>query len=246
MPIVSGPQAQVTSSRGWDAHAEHPGIRCLRTDYTNSAIGGWYSFQDWCQPAGQHRDFQRADYDFGNVMYWGTWHKYANTDWLRLTHVNSDRDFGFAAIQCYSNAPVAVQIRVEFDFRFPYKYDRTIDSSQFPSNGRISINAIQNGVLVSQQLVAVPTTDAWTTVTQTVTGFASVQSKMTVFLGKYALGQVTDIRNLRAYIMTNNPDNVWQIFNSFDVNRFTDPNNGKKHMMPISTASTVQFKNVKL
>ena len=245
-PFANQPQSQVTQSKGWDTHAEHPGIRCMRFDYTQTSIGGWYSFQDYCQPEGQHRDFLRADYDFGNIMYWGTWHKYAGADWIRLTHVNQDQYYGFAAIQCYSNAPVAVQIRVEFEYRFPYKYDRTIGASQSPANGKISINAIQNGVLVSQTLTTVPTTDAWTSYATTITSFTSVQGKITVFLGKYAAGQITDIRNLRAYIMTNNPDNVWEIFNGFDINRFTDPNNGKKHMMPISTASTVQFKTVKL
>ena len=102
----------------------------------------------------------------------------------------------------------------------------------------------QNGASLQNTLLPLPRNDGWVKYTQTFTGFTPQIGQANVFIRRRSPHTFFDFRNARAYVMTNNPDDVVTLNNTFDLNKYFNLSNNKKYMAPIS-ANVLQFKTVK-
>jgi hypothetical protein len=238
------PQADLNFPVGTDVFCKHPGQRL--TQYRNVGWTGWWSTNDWGVPYGGHKDLGRTGNDLTvSGLYMHTL-KFANTDYLRIYNSTSDGQLAMAAIRGYCSVGVPIQVYVEFEYRQPMRYNRNQNGNW--NNGRIYVGALQNGQYLSgyPALAPLPTSDSWQRYVNTVTNFASTAGHFVVFIGRGDDSSFFDIRNARAFVVTNTATNVVVINNTFDTSKYFDPTGDKRYIIPSVTTASNRFKTIKL
>jgi hypothetical protein len=184
----------------------------------------------------------RADYNFCQIVYEPIIQR-SGWDFIRTYRPTDDVTLPKTQFSIYSKTAVPFQIYVEFEYRYPFRIDRAYNVSII--NG-IGILAAQNGVALSGYPIynLKPTDSGWYRYSATITGFASAIGVATVSLIHRSTEFTADLRNMRAYVMTNNPSEIVTLGNTFDVNKYFNITNDKKYMAPISTGAN-KFKKVK-
>ena len=228
-----------------DLHANHPGHRL--TSYRSEGFLSWYNVpQEPSVPLAVTKDFMRTDVNI--AVSGGSYATVVNrpgTDYIRIFTPIDDQLLSFMTFGVYCKKAVPFQIYVEFEYRMPYRINRL--GAAAINNSRLLFTATQNGSFISGYnplILPLPTNDGWVKVVQTITGFTSSIGPASVQLSRRSYQNFTDIRNARAYVMTNNPDDVYTTVNTFDVNKYFNITNDRKYMMPIS-ANPLQLKTVK-
>jgi hypothetical protein len=212
-----GPTQETWQPLGMDIHAEHPGLRL--SWQRNEGFIGWYNTAgDDSAPLYGLKDFMRADYNFCQVTYDPIIQK-AGWDFIRIYRPADDSVLPKTQFSIYSKTAVPFQIYVEFEYRLPFRIDRAYNISIV--NG-LGILAAQNGVALSgyPAYILKPTNSDWYRYSATITGFASAIGVATVSIVHRSTEFTADLRNMRAYVMTNNPNEIVTLGNTFDVNKY--------------------------
>jgi hypothetical protein len=238
------PQHDLNFPVGTDVFCKHPGQRV--TQYRNVGWTGWWSNNDWGTPYGGHKDLGRAGYDLTVAGLYHHTVKFAGADYLRIHANTGDAQLALMVIRGYCKTPVPIQVYVEFEYRQPYRHNRNQNGNW--DNGKIRVGAVQNGVFLPgfYQTAPLPTTDAWQRYVNTVTNFASTSGHFSVWIGRGDESSFVDIRNARAYVMTNTATNVVVITNTFDTSKYFDPTQDKRYIQPAVTTASNRFKQIKL
>jgi hypothetical protein len=229
---------------GSDIFCKHPGQRL--TQYRNVGWTGWYSINDYGVPYGGGKDLGRASYDLTVSGYYQHTIKFAGADYLRFHSNTSDGQLAIMAIRGYCKAPVPIQVYIEFEYRQPYRHNRNQNGNW--DYGKIRVGATQNGVYLPgfYQNAPLPTTDNWQKYVNTVTNFASTSGQFIVWLGRGDDSSFVDIRNARAWVITNTATNVTVINNTFDTSKYFDPSQDKRYIQPAVTTASNRFRQIKL
>lgn len=241
------PTANVVSAVGWDIHAEHPGQRL--SQYRSEGFTAWWNTNDASDPYSGVNDFLRADYDFAVCGIYHMTVRFKSADYLRAYTVNSDGQLPFMALRVYRNAAVPIKMYVEFDYRHPMRYNRIQNANGDYSSFRVG--CVNNGTHVtnSPQNTTSPATinsDGWQTFSYTFDAIPTEIGNTALWIGRGANTTFVDIRNVRAYVMTDNPQNVFVINNTFDTNKTFNLVNDKKDTRPISAATPLKARRLKL
>ena len=241
------PAPNITNAVGWDIHAEHPGMRL--NQYRSEGITGWWNTNDASDPYSGINDFLRADYDF---TLGGLYHqvvRFKNADYLRAYMTNMDSGLPLCGLRVYRKSAVAIKIYVEFEYRHPMRYNRLQNANGEYSKFRIG--CVSNGVYVTNapQYSTDPSTinsDLWQKYSYTFDAIPTEIGTTAAWIGRSANTTFADIRNMRAYVMTDSPDQVYVINNTFDQSKFFNVTNDKKDIKPISAATPLKARRIKL
>jgi hypothetical protein len=240
----SGVSASAYTPVGMDIHAEHPGLR-LSWQRQEGFIGWYNTAGDMGAPLYLLRDFMRADYNFAQVVYKPVIQK-TGDDYIRVYSPSDDSYYPISEFAVYCKTAVPIQIYVEFEYRYPYRLDRAYNTNLGQNGAGLLLSATQNGVLLSGYPLNTfrPTSAGWNRYSATITTFASAIGSAVLNLSSRATNQAIDLRNMRAFVKTNNPSEVVTLLNTFDTTKYHNISNDKKHMAPISTGAN-KFKKVK-
>jgi hypothetical protein len=126
------------------------------------------------------------------------------------------------------------------------RYNRTQNGNW--DNGRFRVGALQNGVYVSgyPQYTPLPTSDVWQRYVNTVTTFVSTAGQFVVWIGRGDDSSFVDVRNMRAYVITNTSTNVTVLLNTFDTSKYFDPSGDKRFIQPSAPTASNRFRTIKL
>ena len=229
---------------GSDVACRHPGQRV--TQYRNVGWTGWWSSNDWGQPYGGSKDLGRAGYDMTVAGLYHHTIRPEGADYLRIYANTADGQLPLASIRGYVKVATPFQVYVEFEYRQPMRYNRTQNGNW--DNGRFRVGALQNGVYVSgyPQYTPLPTSDAWQRYVNTVTTFVSTAGQFAVWIGRADDSSFIDVRNMRAYVITNTSTNVTVLLNNFDTSKYFDPSGDKRFIQPAAPTASNRFKTIKL
>lgn len=227
---------------GLDIHAEHPGADL--SFYRNEPFLTWFNeVQDGAVPVSTVKDWMRsgdtvttlnAGYNVARQM--------VGTDFIRFYSVIDESLLPCMAFSVFCQAAVPIQMFIEFEYRMPGKVNLCGNSAI--GNAAPRVLSLQNGTAVQNLSLPLPTNDGWVKYTQTFTGFTPQIGQANVIIVRRAPHSFFDFRNARAYVLTNNPESVVTLANTFDLNKYFNLSNDKKYMAPIS-ANLLQFKTVK-
>jgi hypothetical protein len=239
-----GVSSQAYTPVGLDIHAEHPGLR-LSWQRNESYIGWYNTAGDMGNPLYEQRDLMRADYNLSMVVY-RIFIQRTGNDYIRTYTPTDDSYYPMSVFTIYCKTAVPFQIYVEFEYRNPFRLDRAYNTNLGNNGSGLLLSAIQNGVLLSGYPLTNfrPTNAGWNKYSATITGFTSAVGTGSVFLSSRSTFQTIDLRNMRAYVMTNNPNEIITSINTFDTTKYHNLSGDKKYMAPISTGAN-KFKKVK-
>jgi hypothetical protein len=241
-PWNEGIIGEQNAAVGFDIHAEHPGAAV--NNYRNEPFLSWFNNAvDGALPVGMLKDFMRADYNLCALNNGYMLMKQSvGTDYIRFYGMVDDPQYPRMSFTAFCTKAVPIQMYVEFEYRIPYRINMCQNTNV---DNRIRIQAVQNGVYISGYPLYVNATDnGWKKFSTTVTTFNTEIGPVAFFIGRRDPDKMFDIRNARAYIMTNNPESVVTLMNTFDLNKYFNITNDKKYMAPISTGAN-KFKKVK-
>lgn len=241
------PAPNLVSAVGWDIHAEHPGQRL--TQYRSEGFTGWWGSNDASDPYSGIDDFLRADYDFTLSGLYHHMVKFKGADYLRAYMPNADGQLPMMALKVYRDAAVPIKMYVEFEYRHPMRYNRIQNGNWQYSSFRVG--CVNNGAYVTNapRYTTDPSTinsDAWQTFSYTFDAIPTEIGLTTLWIGRGANTTFADIRNARAYVMTDNPDNVFVINNTIDTAKTFNIVNDKKDTRKISALTPLRARRIKL
>ena len=238
----NGVFAEHNAPLGFDLHAEHPGADL--SNYRNEPFTSWFNeAQDGALPVGMVRDFMRSgDTIASQFAGYQLVRRIADTDFNRYYGILDDSLAPHLMFSVYCKAAVPIRMFIEFEYRMPGKINLCGNASV--ENAALRVMFLQNGLAAFNSLLPFPRNDGWVKYTQTFTGFTSQIGQANVLVTRREPHTFYDYRNTRAYVMTNNPDDVVTLTNTFDFNKYFNLSNNKKYMAPIS-ANVLQFKTVK-
>ena len=238
------PQHDLNFPVGTDTFCKHPGQRL--TQYRNVGWTGWWSTNDWGTPYGGHKDLGRSGNDLAVAGLYHHTLRNPNSDYIRIYSGTGDGQLALMVIRGYMKTPIPVQVYIEFEYRHPMRQNRNQNGNW--DNGRLRIGAVQNGLYLgaTYQNAPLPTTDNWQRYSTT-TNFVSTAGQFSVWIGRGDDGNsFVDIRNARAYVISNTNTNLVVLTNSFDTSKYYDPTQDKKYIVPAVTTASNRFKTIKL
>lgn len=229
---------------GTDTFCKHPGQRL--TQYRNVGWTGWWSTNDWGLPYGGSKDLGRAGYDMTVAGLYHHTIRPANADYLRIYANTGDGQLALMVIRGHCKTPIPIQVYIEFEYRHPMRYNRIQNGNW--DNGKFRVGAIQNGVYASgyPQYTTMPTSDAWQRYVNTVTTFVSTSGQFAVWIGRGDDSSFVDIRNARAWVVSNTTTNLTVLANTFDTSKYFDPSQDKRYIQPAVTTASNRFKQIRL
>lgn len=218
------------------AHSEHTGSRMSR--YRNE---GFISSGDTTSDlnyVNMLKDYGRYGYDLIHGVYYIYERDYTRPDdIIRVYNPNGDANFPMFGIEIdilEDNVPI--QIYVQFDYKYP-RIARLQDDGT--DDGRLRLIPIQHAQLAgSVQYGTIPSSlgDGWNTFTGTFSGFSSTatEGKAAVYLNRSAQNGYIDIRNMTAYVLTDYPDKVRVVGNTFNTAIVFDQMRQSKDIRPLT------------
>lgn len=222
--------------------AEHTGSRISR--YRNEGYlneGDTSSDLTW---GPKLTNVGKFGYDIVNGVYYKLYLEPSN-DYLRFFSVQGDALFWILGIELEVEDDVDFQVYVKFDYRLPWVAKIQDDGTD---DGRLRVYSIQHATTKSTQYGIAPTslTTNWNTFEYTFNNFEAENGKAGVFISRSAQNGYIDIKNSTAYILTDNPDKIKVIGNTFELKNITDQYGERKYMKPLTApTSAVKVKRLK-
>jgi hypothetical protein len=210
---------------GWpyvssNAMAEHTGSRLSRYRNEGHVLQGDTSSN--LSAVSRQVNFNRFGYD----LAYGVFDIYeldpSRPDVTRIYRPNSDRTLPSLGVELEILDNVPFQIQVKLDYRFPLMANLQDDGIQ---DGALEFNPIQNGTLISgTQYTVTPSTAGigWNTFTYTFNTYSASYGKASLYMGRDSRNGYVDIRNSSATILTDYPDKIRVIGNTFNLANLWD------------------------
>lgn len=225
--------------------AEHTGSRMSR--YRNEGHfteGDTSSDLSWCHA---QYDYGRFGYDIQHGVYNFIERNPERVEIYRIYNVNGDDWLSLLGMEIEVLANTAFQIVVQFDYRVPLintlQDDGYLDS-------QVRVFSLQHGTLLTQAFGVVSSTGGtdWNTFTYTFNTFASQAGKAAVYMAKDYQNGYMDVRNGSAYVLTDTPQYINVIGNTFNFQRIFDQYAENRDMRPLtpSNGTTINIKRIKI
>lgn len=222
--------------------AEHTGARISRyrnegflSDGDISSGLSWVSYQ---------KNFGKFGYDLVKGVYHFAEKDPSRPDVTRIYNPNGDDYLWIAGMELDVLEDVPFQVYVKFDYRVPLMANLQDDGAD---DGRIRVYNLQHATLLSTQYGVVPNIagDGWQTFEGTFSNFQAQEGRAGVFLTRDAQNGYVDIRNGVAYLLTDYPNKIKVIANTFNFNNIWDQYREFRDTRPL-TAPTRATKVVRL
>ena len=200
--------------------AEHTGSRLSR--YRNEghfSEGDTSSDLSLCH---HQKNFGRFGYDLIHGVYYWYEKNYQTPDVLRIYNPNGDDYFAALGIELDVLADIEFTITVQFEYKIPWMARLQDDGN---IDGNLLVYSLQHGTILNTQYGVTPASagTGWNIFNYTYT-FAAQEGKAAVYLARDAQNGYFDIRNSTAYIITENPEKIQIIGNTFVLENVWDQN----------------------
>lgn len=226
-----------------DFMSEHTGSRMTR--YRN--VGFLFesdisSDQSW---ANRQNNFGRFGYDIQKSYYYFAEKDPSRPESTRFYNPDGDAYMSALGMELDILEDVPFQIFVKFDYRVPLMANLQDDGTD---DGRMRVYNIQHGTLLSIQYGLVPNVSGtgWNTFEGTFSNFAAQEGRAGVFLNRSAQNGYMDIRNGVAYVLTDHPDKIKVIANTFVLSNIWDQRKEyqdiRKLTAPVRAAKFIRVK----
>lgn len=224
--------------------AEHTGARLSRYRNEGHIIGNFSSDLSFTS---RQENFNRFGYD---LVYSG-FNMYeldpSRPEVTRIYTIYPDDYLALLGIELEVLDNVAFKIQVTFDYKFSLMASLQDDGTQ---DGRLMLWPIQNGnILTGQQYSITPTsvgTD-WNTFTYTFDTFTASYGKVALYMARNSRNGYVDIRNSSATILTDNPDKIRVLGNTFNLNNIWDQYRENRDKASLSgVTKAINIKRIKL
>jgi len=222
--------------------AEHTGSRISR--YRNEGFlpdGDTSSDLTW---SNRQQNFGKFGYDLMKGVYHFIERDPSRPETTRVYNPNGDDYMWIAGIELDVLEDVPFQVYVKFDYRVPMMANLQDDGAD---DGRIRIYNLQHAGLLSTQYGVVPNTagDGWQTFEGTFSNFQAQEGRAGVFLTRDAQNGYIDLRNGVAYVLTDHPQKIKVIGNTFLFSNIWDQYREFRDTRPLTTTRTVKATRVK-
>lgn len=215
--------------------AEHTGSRMSR--YRNEgfiAEGDASSDLTWYMP--QH-NIGNFGYDLTHTVYYYAEKDYSRPNVTRIYTVHRDNYFwalGMELDVLENNIPF--QVKVKFDYRIPTMATLQDDGTDV---GRLRIYSLQRGEVKATQYGLVPSVSGndWNTFEGTFT-FDAREGHAGVFLNRSAQNGYMDIKNSSAYVLTDSPNKIRVVGNTFNLERIWEQYGEVRDTKPLTNATS--------
>ena len=228
----------------FDAFSEHTGSRLSR--YRNEGFVGQGDTSSDLSYANQIQNYGRYGYDVCFGVYHILVRHDDSPDILEIYNPQGDDYFACLGMELDVRGDVDFQVHVKFDYKYS-QLKRIQDDGA--ADGQLRCYAIQHGTIISTQWSEVPgnMNDGWYTFEYTFTQFAAEDGKAAVYLAFDAQNSFIKIRNSNAIVLTDNPDKIYVIGNSFNLNRVWDQYHERKDTRILTPANnkTVKVRRLK-
>lgn len=232
---------------GMIAYSEHTGSRMSR--YRNEGFVSQGDTISDLNYVNMLKDYGRYGYDLIHGLYFIYERDPANPEVIRIYNPSLDSTLPMLGIELdilEDNIPF--QVFVQFDYRYP-QIARIQDDGV--DDGRLRLLALQQGALVSPiQYGVIPANagDGWNTFTGTFSTFSTTatEGKAAVYLNRTASNGYVEVRNMTAYVLTDHPDKVRILGNTFNVNAIFDQFEQSRGFRPLTApAKSTKLTRVK-
>jgi hypothetical protein len=211
--------------------AEHTGCRISR--YRNEGFLSegdtpndlaWSSYQ---------KNFGRFGYDIAKGVYSVAEKDPSRPEVTRMYNPNADTGMWMLGMELDVLEDVPFQIYVKFDYRIPTMGNLQDDGTD---DGRLRIYNIQHATILSTQYGVVPNTagNGWQTFEGTFSNFQPNEGRAGVFLNRASQNGYVDLRNGIAYVLTDYPDKIKVIGNTFILNNIWDQYRESVNIRPLT------------
>lgn len=222
--------------------SEHTGSRISR--YRNEGFfteGDTSSDLSW---SNRQVNFGKFGYDLLKTLYSFAERDVSRPDVTRIYNPNGDDWMWIAGIELDVLDNVPFQVYVKFDYRVPLMANLQDDGLD---DGRIRVYNLQQATVLSTQYGVVPNTagDGWQTFEGTFSNFQSVEGRAGVFLTRDAQNGYMDLRNGIAYLLTDHPNKIKVIANTFNFDNIWDQHREFRDTRPLNTTRTTKMTRVK-
>ena len=211
--------------------SEHTGSRMSR--YRNEGFlpdGDTSSDLSW---SNYQKNFGRFGYDIQKGFYHFVEKDPSRPDVTRVYNPNGDAWLWIAGMELDVLENVPFQVYVKFDYRVPLMANLQDDGTD---DGRIRVYNIQHATVLSSQYGVVPNTagNGWQTFEGTFSNFQAQEGRAGVFLSRSAQNGYMDIRNGVAYLLTDYPNKIKVIANTFNFDNIWDQHREFRDTRPLT------------
>ena len=211
--------------------SEHMGSRMSR--YRNEgflAEGDTSNDLSW---SNRQINFGRFGYDLVKGVYHHAEKDPSRPDVTRVYDPNGDAYMWIAGIELDVLEDVPFEVYVKFDYRVPIMANLQDDGTD---DGRIRVYNLQHATLLSTQYGVVPNTSGneWQTFEGTFSNFQANEGRAGVFLTRSARNGYVDLRNGIAYVLTDAPNKVRVIANTFFFDNIWDQHREFRDTRPLT------------
>jgi hypothetical protein len=201
--------------------SEHTGSRLSR--YRNEghfSEGTTSSDLSLCH---HQKNFGRFGCDLIHGVYYWYERDYQTPDVLRIYNPSNDSFLAALGIELDILADIDFTVTVQFEYKIPWMARLQDDGLV---DGQITVYSLQHGTILNTQYSITPANAGlgWNTFNYTYT-FAAQEGKAAVYLTRDARNGYMDVRNSTAYIITENPDKIQIIGNTFVLENVWDQYN---------------------
>ena len=205
---------------GSNSMAEHPGARLSR--YRNEGHVAPGDTSSDLSLVSRQENFNRFGYDLVYGVYGIYELDSARPDVTRIYYNNPDYTLPSLGIELEILGNIPFQIQVKLDYRIPLMANLQDDGFQ---DGSLLFYPIQSGtILTGTQYSVTPSTagTGWNTFSYTFNTYSATYSKAALYMGRDARNGYVDFRNSSATILTDSPDKIRVIGNTFNLNEIWD------------------------
>ena len=226
-----------------NAFAEHTGSRLSR--YRNEghiSQGDVSSDMSYVFP---HLNSGRFGYDITYSMYHMLVRHHNKIDVIEEYGTNGDDLYAFFGIEIDVLEDVPFRVFVSMDYRYS-PLSRLQDDGNL--DGQLLCYAVQDGTNKITKYGVTPSTagTGWNTFTYTFTEFASTAGKSAVYMTRDAQNGFVEFKNGTAYILTDYPDKIRVIANSFNLKYIWDQYAEQRDMRPLTANHATKVRKLKL
>lgn len=219
----------------FDCMADHTGSRVSR--YRNEGTYGQGDTSSDLSYALTSHNYARFGYDMVFGLYHTLMREHDEPDIIKVFNPNGDDYLSIFGIEfeVYEN-DIPIQVYVKFDYQYSHLLTLQDDGA---NDGQLRCYAVENGVIIQTNWGVVPSSAGlgWNTFEATFT-FANTLGPKCVYLSKDAQNSFIRFKNSTAYILTDYPDSVNVIGNTFNHQRVWDQYHEKKDMRRKTTSGT--------
>ena len=224
--------------------AEHTGSRLTR--YRNESWmlqGDTSSDLSWQY---LQKNFGRFGYDTTFSVYMMAQRDNKTPNITRIYNFNGDAYFAMLGIELDLLEAVDFEVEVSFEYRIPLMRTLQDDGT---NDGQIRIYNIQNGSILGYQYGSTPSSGGtgWQTFSGVFNTFTVDEGFAGVYLTSSSQNGYIDFKNARARVLTDSPNAIKVISNTFNLSKVWDGYGESRDTSPLTTANarTIALNRVK-